>query len=156
MEAVSSFKEALRISPNWAEVHLQLGMVLTAQRKLGEAIAHYREAVRTVLTDVVALNNLAWLLATAPDAQLRNGKEAVQLAERACALTGYSQTIFVGTLAAAYAEAGQFDNAVQTALRACDLAAATGQTNLLLRNQQLLELFKGGQAYREGAPTQTE
>jgi len=156
VDAVASFNEALRISPNWAEVHLQLGMVLTAQGRLGEAIAHYREAVRVVPTDVVALNNLAWLLATAPDAQLRDGKEAVQLAERACALTGYAQTIFVGTLAAAYAEAGQFDNAVQTALRACDLAAAAGQTNLLLRNRQLLELFKAGQAYREGAPTQTK
>lgn len=155
-EAVASFKEALRINPNWAEVHLQLGIVLTAQAKFAEAIAHYRDAVRIVPTMAVALNNLAWLLATAPEPQLRDGREAVLLAERACALTGYGQTVFVGTLAAAYAEAGQFENAVQTARRACELAAAQGQTNLLARNQQLLELFKSGQAYREGASMRRE
>ena len=69
------------------------------------------------------LNNLAWLLATASDARLRNGAEAVELAERACAVTQYRRTVFVGTLAAAYAEAGRFEEAIATAERACKLAA---------------------------------
>ncbi len=155
-DAIASFKEAVRINPSWAEAHVQLGIVLTTQGMLAEAIAHYRQALSLRPYDPIALNNLAWLLATTASPQLRDGKEAVQLAERACALTGYRETVFVGTLAAAYAEAGQFDKAVETARRACELAVAQGQTNLLLRNQQLLELFKAGQAYHGGAPRQTE
>ena len=64
------------------------------------------------------LNNLAWALATHPDAKIRNGTRAVKLAEDACRQTQYQQTVMVGTLAAAYAEAGRFDDALATAQKA--------------------------------------
>jgi lipopolysaccharide biosynthesis regulator YciM len=98
------------------------------------------------------LNNLAWALATSPDASKRDGKRAVQLAERACDLTQYQQPIMVGTLAAAYAEAGRFDDAVATAQKARDIALALGQKDIAGNNQHLLELYKSGRAFHEAAP----
>jgi tetratricopeptide (TPR) repeat protein len=97
------------------------------------------------------LNNLAWALATSPDASKRNGTRAVQLAERACDLTHYSQPIMVGTLAAAYAEAGRFDDAVATAQKARDAALALGQKEIADNNERLLELYKSGRAFHRAA-----
>jgi peptidoglycan/LPS O-acetylase OafA/YrhL len=94
-------------------------------------------------------NNLAWSLATSPEAANRNGARAVKLAEDACQRTQHKQTIMVGTLAAAYAEAGRFDEAILTAQQACALAAKNGETNLLQKNQELLELYQNHQPYRD-------
>ena len=74
------------------------------------------------------------MLATSPDDGLRNGAEAVRLAERACELTHYGQPLFMGTLATAYAEAGRFPEAVTTAEKAEQLATAAGQTALAGKN----------------------
>ena len=87
----------------------------------------------------IVLNNLAWILAANPDSRLRNGPEAVTLAERACQLTEFRQPMFIGTLAAAYAEAGRFEDAVKAAEQARDLAVAAGQNELAERNRQLLD-----------------
>jgi hypothetical protein len=95
------------------------------------------------------LNNLAWLLATCPDAHIRDGVQAVKYAGRACDLTHYGMTTFVGTLAAAYAEAGRYDDAVATAQKACALATAAGERELLEKNQQLLALYRAHRPYHE-------
>jgi 4-amino-4-deoxy-L-arabinose transferase-like glycosyltransferase len=96
------------------------------------------------------LNNLAWTLATSKDTHIRNGERAVQLAELACDLTHYSLTFMVGTLAAAYAEAGRFDDAIATAQKACALASEAGEPDLLKKNQELLALYLKHQPYHEG------
>ena len=80
-----------------------------------------------------------------------DGPRAVRFAERACELTQYGVTIMVGTLAAAYAEAGRFHEAVATAEKACALATAANNQRLLEKNRQLLELYRGGKPYREAA-----
>ena len=95
------------------------------------------------------LNNLAWLLATCPDARIRDGVQAVKHAERACALTHYGVTPIVGTLAAAQAEAGRFDEAILTAEKACALASESGDRDLLKRNRELLGLYRAHQPYHE-------
>jgi hypothetical protein len=95
------------------------------------------------------LNNLAWQLATSPDPKIRDGIQAVQLAQRACEQTHFEKTVFLGTLAAAYAEAGKFDDAIATAERACNLAAKNGETNLLLQNQELLARYRAHQTARQ-------
>jgi len=95
------------------------------------------------------LNNLAWGLATNPDANKRDGELAVKLAQRACDQTHYHETMAVGTLAAAYAETGRFDDAIATAQKACDLASASGNTMLLNKNQELLALYREHQPYHE-------
>jgi peptidoglycan/LPS O-acetylase OafA/YrhL len=97
-------------------------------------------------------NNLAWSLATSPDATKRNGARAVKLAEDACQRTHYQVTIMVGTLAATYAEAGRFDEAILMAQRACSMAEKIGETNLLQKNQELLKLYQNHQPYHESNP----
>lgn len=95
----------------------------------------------------VESNNLAWELATSPDAGKRNGNLAVKFAEQACQQTGYETPVMVGTLAAAYAEAGRFDDAVRTASLACTLAARANDQKLVQSNRELLNLYLSHQAY---------
>jgi len=94
-------------------------------------------------------NNLAWILATSADATLRNGAEAIQHAEQACHLTAFKQTGMVSTLAAAYAEAGRYTEAVTTAESAVRLANANGELHLADINNQLLPLYRAGMPYHE-------
>ena len=129
--------------------HLQLADVYTQRHERGKAISEYRVALGLSPDLPGTLNNLAWLLATAPDANLRNGREAVTLAERACEKTSWQQTMLIGTLAAAYAEAGNFDKAVQTARKACDLASAQGGKELLQKNEELLAQYQNRQPFHE-------
>ncbi len=125
---------------------------LTGQGETSAAIKRYREELRQQPESAFALNNLACLLATAKEPELRNGAEAVALAERACALTEYRETVLVSTLAAAYAEAGRFEEAVTTGEKACALARQRGEAKMLERNQQLLEFYRRRQPYHQGAP----
>ncbi len=148
--ALTELRQAVRLDPDSAEAHQELGMALAGSRATGEAIAEYREALKRDPNLLAALNNLAWILATHPDDQLRDGKAAVKSAERACVLTADQQPMFIGTLAAAYAEAGQFDKAVATAQKASEVALALGQTNLSELNQKLLRQYRERQPYRDG------
>ena len=96
--------------------------------------------------DAVALNRLAWGLAANARAGLRDGPEAIRLASRAVELTGFRQPVFIGTLAAAYAEAGRFSEAFEMAQSAHDLAVLTGQPEVAAANQKFLERFFMGLA----------
>ena len=82
-EAFAHYQKALEIKPDDAQLHDNLGNVLASQGKFDEAMVHYREALRLAPNAVPALNALAWALATSPEASLRNGAEAVSLAQRA-------------------------------------------------------------------------
>ncbi|MGO8835916.1 MAG: fused MFS/spermidine synthase [Limisphaerales bacterium] len=124
---------------------------LSQQGDFAGAIGCYRVALQKHPNMWDLLNNLAWLLATCPEASQRNGPEAVQLAEKACELTHYNTPLIVGTLAAAYAEAGRFDDAIWMAGKACAQASAAGNQELLKRNQELLALYRAHQAYHEVA-----
>jgi len=135
--------------------HVQAGQVLATLGRGAEAIRQYRQALALAPDLVPALNNLAWELASDPEATNRNGAEAVQLAERACALSDRQIPVLIGTLAAAYAEAGRFPEAVRTAQEAQAVARATGQGEVADRNGQLLELYRSGQPYRQPAQSAT-
>ena len=137
------------LNPSVAFVHGALASLAVKEGKYGEAIEGYREALRHPPTSHEALNDLAWLLATCPEAKYRDGAEAVQLAERACELTRYEKTIYIGTLAAAYAEAGRFAEAISAAQRAHDRAVKWGEEKLATRNAELLELYRAGKAFHE-------
>jgi Flp pilus assembly protein TadD len=146
---VEAFSAALRIQPDDAEAHYYLAMALGSQHETKEAIRHYQAALKALPDFPEALNNLAWLLAANPDPQVRNGREAVELAERACKLTQYKQPIMIGTLAAAYAEAGRFPEAVITAEKAETLAKQSNQMEVAARNRSLLELYRSRQHVRD-------
>ena len=133
----------------YAEAALRLGMISGDDRRFTDAVSYYQRALELDTNSVLALNNLAWLRATASDPILRNGDEAVQLAERACQLTNYKEPFLIGTLAAAYAEAGRFTNAVAEADKARKMALAQGQKQVADTNEQLLELYKSGRAFHQ-------
>ncbi len=99
------------------------------------------------------MNNLAWLLATDPDPAVRNGKRAVELAEKACEITRWEAPVFMGTLAAAYAEAGRFTEAVATADKARNKAREQKEDAVAKRNEELLELYRAGKPFHQ-SPTQ--
>jgi 4-amino-4-deoxy-L-arabinose transferase-like glycosyltransferase len=133
------------------EDHFNLGLVLDRHGQAVQAMEHYREVLKIDPDFDGALNNLAWLLATCSNADLRNGSEAVNLARRACDLTQERSTVYIGTLAAAYAEAGNFPEAISTAERAIRCARLRGQEELARRNGELLETYRAGKPYREPA-----
>jgi 4-amino-4-deoxy-L-arabinose transferase-like glycosyltransferase len=145
----AEYESVLRARPNDAPTHAQLAFLLQDHGELAEAIIHYRETLRIKPDQPPILNNFAWLLASCPNARFRDGAQAVKFAERACALTHYREAMLVGTLAAAYAEAGRFDKAVATAQKACVLASEHGEPELLKKNQELLELYRQHQPYHE-------
>jgi Flp pilus assembly protein TadD len=150
-EAITQYQQALQIKPDNAEFHINLGCALLQKGSMDEAITHFQKALQIKPDSVNVLNNLAWLLATCPDAHIRDGVRAVKYAGRACELTSYQQTVFVGTLAAACAEAGRFDDAIAAAQKACALASAAGEQDLLEKNQKLLALYRAHQPYHEAA-----
>ena len=116
-----------------------------------EARAYLHKAVALDASHPEIDNQLAWLLATSSEAGLRDGPRAVQLAERACQLTDFKEPVYVGTLAAAYAEAGQFEPAIVAAQKACELASKSGTPKVLEANQERLVLYRAHQPYHEDA-----
>ncbi len=148
-EAAANLEKATELSPAAVTSRIRLAQAYDRQGKTAKAIAAYHAALRMNPDAPEVLNNLAWILATTPDATLRDGAEAVKLAQHACELTSWQQTLFIGTLAAAYAEAGDFDKAVETAQKACDLATAHGEKELLQANQNLMAQYKAKQPFHE-------
>jgi hypothetical protein len=113
------------------------------QRARARAVMdRFRQAVARDPDSPLALNNLASLLATSSDPSTRDGEESVRLAEKACALTQYNNSSTLSTLAAAYGEAGRFNDAVAMSEKACALAASRGETNILAGNQLMLKSFR--------------
>ena len=150
-EAAAKCREALRYQPDELKMRYVLAGILAQQGKTAETVVEYEAMLQIDPNHLVALNNLAWLLATAPDAQVRNGVEAVRLSERACRLTQDRQPMFIGTLAAAYAEAGRFDEAIATAQKAMALATAAKSEDLVRKNRELLEIYQQKKPYHEPA-----
>jgi cytochrome c-type biogenesis protein CcmH/NrfG len=142
------YREALALNDKDFNTHAALAGVLAVQGRAAESLAQLNDAARLNPDSPDVLNNLAWALATERDAQLRNGPRAVTLAQRACELTRFEKTICLGTLAAAQAEAGKFDEAIATAQRACDSASKKSESDLLQRNRELLELYRTHQPAR--------
>ena len=147
-EAVLRFREVVRLRPT-AEAHYDLALALVISNQHAEAIKEYREAVRLRPDFSRALNDLAWILATHPDAALRDGAEAVRCAERACKLTEDKQASCLGTLDAAFAESGRFADAVTTARLTRDTARENGQTEIAKAAEERLKLYESNQSYRQ-------
>ncbi len=108
-----------------------------------KAIADYSEAIRLIPKVVVAHNSLAWLLATCPDAKYRNGSQAVEHATKACELSSWKNLGALDTLAAAYAEAGDFEKAVEWQTKAVSMASENEKPDY----QSRLDLYRAGKPY---------
>ena len=114
-----------------------------------EAETRLEAALQFVTNSPDALYNLAWLLATSPDAKAREGARAVKYAERACELTHYKNPTFMTGLAAAYAEAGRFNEAIDMTQKTITLANQYGLDDLVARNQDLLQAYTAHKTYAQ-------
>ena len=150
-EAAAEYEKALALHPDYAAAHFNLGGVLRQVGDVRGALAHYRSAVAFRPDFAPALDSLAWVLATSPDASLRDGAEAVGLAARAEQLSGGRNPRFAATLAAAYAEVGRFPDAVATAAQALRLATTQGRAELAERLRSELALYESGTPYRDAS-----
>jgi len=148
-EAIDHYYEALRIEPNNTITHIQLALVWLSQERTDKAIEHYQKALSLSPDSTVVLNNLAWILATHENSNFRDGARAVKLAEKACTLTGYKNAVSLDTLAAAYAEAGRFHEALQAAQKASKLAVAEGRVELAKEIERRMQLYKAGKPFYE-------
>jgi protein O-mannosyl-transferase len=146
-EAKRHLTAAIQLNPHVPETQYELGHVLLRENRTREAIEQYQLALSLRPNWPEVLNNLAWLLATHPSAEFRNGTEAVRLAERTTQLTQATNLWMVSTLAAAYAEAGRFPEAVSAQERVCGLAAAQGLSAQAESFQRRLDLYRSGHAY---------
>jgi Flp pilus assembly protein TadD len=148
-EAIAEFRHALAINPRDADAHSNLGNVLARRGEVAEALGHFRQALELRPDNLYIVNNLAWWLATAPDAVSRNGAEAVALAQKAARLTGGGNPVILHTLAAAYAETGHYAEARDTARLAEQLASARKNEALVRGLQQEIKLYEAGLPMRE-------
>jgi tetratricopeptide (TPR) repeat protein len=146
-EAITEYQKGLATDPNFAPACISLGMALELRGRVEEAITQYQRALQLTPADLSARNNLAWLLATAAEASLRNGGNAVELAWQANQETGGKNPVILHTLAAAYAETGKFPEAVETTQYALRLAGAQSNTVLTGALQSELRLYQAGSPF---------
>jgi tetratricopeptide (TPR) repeat protein len=142
--AIRLFEKSLELKPGPA-VRFEMANALRDSKRYADAVREYR-AVMAAIPSPAVLNNLAWLLATASDDTIRDGEEAVRLAEKACEVTSRKAPQILGTLAAAYAEQGSFSRAVESVQHAIQQADASDTT-------LIADLRKRQQDYQNKRPT---
>ena len=152
-QAITQYKKVLELRPDSADAHANLGSALLAKGRVRDAIAAYRNALRISPENVPAQSNLAWLLATCSDPALRNGSEAVLLAEQADSESSQSENhpIVLRILAAAYAESGRFAEARKTAQQALQAAEIQGNSALSNALRDEITLYELGLPYHKEA-----
>ena len=150
-EAITHFRRAVEIEPENADAHYNLGNALACRGEFDEALAEYEKALEIQPKKAAALNDLAWIRATHFDSKFRDGPQAVSLARRALELSPGDANC-LATLAAAYAEAGRFAEAVQAARQAIDLARQQRTPALAESLQAKLRLYGAGRPFHESPP----
>jgi len=150
-ESVTHLEKALAIDPDYENAHYNLGNTLLRLGRTTEALTHYKKALQTNPDDVEILNNMAWVLATCPGDNVRDGAKAVELAQRAVSLTGNSQPRTLATLAAAFAETGRFPDAIKTAEQALQLVMDQGNFALADSIRAQLKLYRASLPFRDNS-----
>ena len=150
-QSIACYEESLRVQPDSPRTHLNLANALAGEEKTLEAIGHYDEAIRQKPDYIKANINLAWLLATTDSGRGGDPGRAIVLAQRACRLAGDDSPVSLDVLAAAYASAGRFPEAVATAQKAVRAASATGDAALAGQIAARLQLYRQNRAGFESA-----
>jgi tetratricopeptide (TPR) repeat protein len=143
-DAITHWQKAAAIQPRDAEIHTSLGNAFGKKRMLKEAIVEYEEALKIEPQHQLAMNNLAWILATSSDASIRDGARALQIAQQASYLSGDGDPNLLRTLAAAYAETGRFSEALLAAEQAMRVAAIQGKAALADVLEKEITLYRSG------------
>ena len=144
-EAIPFYEKAIALRPTYAKAHNNLGSVLLRKGHAAAALPHFEKAAQLQPQNPGPLNSLAWVLATAPDATLRNGANALKLALRASQLAEDRNPELLRTLAAAYAESNRFPEALEIVGKAARIAESDPSLIRALREQE--------QDYRKNIPT---
>jgi tetratricopeptide (TPR) repeat protein len=152
-EGIVHFQKAVELKPADAQAHNDLANALLQTGQVREALAHYQKSLESQPNNPQILANLAWMLATCREASVRNGTGAVELAQRANQLSGGQDAVILRTLAAAYAEAGRFAEAIATAQRARQLATAQNNPGLANALQAQLGFYQAGTPFHDAGPT---
>lgn len=148
-EAVEALNKALEIYPEHINARYNLGLALWSLGKTEPAVQEYRKILSVKPNWAIPANSIAWILATDRNKKLRNGDEAVQWALIACKNDGGKNPEYLDTLAAAYAEAGRFEEAVRTARKSLNLARSAGDADLAEEVEKRLQLYKAKKAFIE-------
>ena len=148
-EAMAHYLEALRLNPGLVEAHCNIASLLLEKGRTEDAVAHYIAALQTKADYLPAMVSLAWVYATASDeAGSQHAAEAVRLAEQACRISGCKQSGVLDTLAAAYANAGRFEEAVKTDEEALSIAKVAGENNFADSIRARIDLYKKRSPFR--------
>ncbi|HKN00772.1 MAG TPA: tetratricopeptide repeat protein [Candidatus Binataceae bacterium] len=149
--AIADLDQAILIKPDNPQYRFLRGIAYAYAGDDSMAQQEFERAMAMDPGSYQSYNARAWLMATAPDAQLRNGKKAVEYATKACEMTNWQDPDVVGTLAAAYAETGDFDNAIKWQQKSIDLTSTTLLVTLDERKARLA-LYQNHQPWRPTQP----
>ncbi len=150
--AMSYYEKAVELRTDYADARRNLAAIVRPAHETPAAVVRWRDWIDLRPRDYVMIDNAAWFLATSDDASLRNGADAIKLARRAIELVGPREPTTLSTLAAAYAEAGRFAEAVETAQQAVTLARQQGKFDLVKSIEEKLPLYKSHKPYHQPPP----
>jgi len=148
-EAISHSEEALRIHSRNGSAHNTLAFGLFRTGRVDEAVAHWKESLKIRPDDMNAQAYLAWALATCPDASLRDGAKAVELAKKVLEHDGHADVVVLRTLAAGYAESGRFSEAIKTAQQALQVAITQDNSALIWDLQSNISNYQRNRPLRD-------
>jgi Flp pilus assembly protein TadD len=148
-KAIDSYLRVVASNSEHADAQYCLGMAYARLGKMDEAVSHYQSALVADPWHLPSINNLAWLLATSRQDSLRNGARAVELMQMALQLPGGSKVHLLHALAAAYAETGQFERAVEVATQVAAIAKREGNAAMLQAVLTERDAYLAGTPWRE-------
>ena len=151
-EAIGQYRRALDLKPSLAEACYNLGNALVSRAQYREAVSQYRRALELKPGLLAVYESLARLLAACPDASVRNGTEAIAVAQQAVDLSHRQEPTALDALAAAYAEAGRFPEAAETGRQAMELAAQQGKMSVAEAMRVKLRFYQAGLPFRPAPP----
>ncbi len=153
-EGIAHLRTAVELRPNSAHAHNNLANALRLVGRASAAAKEYEIALQFEPGNGSTCNNLAMLLATSADASVRNGPRAIELALRANEMSGRTNPFVLGTLAAAYAESGRFEEAIANIRRAIALAQGRAEPRFVEFLRMQLQLYESGSPFHESGPTE--
>lgn len=144
-QAIADYSDAIRLAPDSHQYLFVRAAAWEKSKKYDKAIADYTEVVRLKPDFDASLNQLAWIMATCPDAKVRDGKKAVEYGTKLCELSKWHEFSDLDTISAAYAEAGDFENAVKWQTKVVSMAPDKEKAMY----QSRLDLYRSGKPFRE-------
>ena len=146
-KAINDYNQVLQLDPTNARAYSDRGVVYQKKGESDKALKDFDDSIRINSRDGIAFNNFAWFRATCANNSFRNGKEAVELATKACELAQWKSWFCISTLGAACAEVGDFEKAVKYQKQALSMFGATEKNQN--DEQQRLDLYEQKKPYHE-------